>query len=430
MPQTTPDIQPSLEPAAIQTSPQGRRWQKPVALGLVGLLLLGSGFALGNNYRLDLSAPLHPSIIPTSNQATNSPLFDEVEYLLKNKYLRANQITDQKLMYGAISGMVASAGDPYTSFFDPSQNKDIQSQLSGSYEGIGAELGYNKDKQLVIIAPLKDSPAAAAGIKAGDVIAKIDGNNSVNSSLDDAVSKIRGKAGTTVKLTLVRSDTPNPIDVTITRKQITVNSIDLTFKDNPNAPAGNNQIAYLRLSRFGDTTIQEWDTAVSQITAHGAKALVLDLRDNPGGYFDAAIHVGSEFFTGGEIVGQQDAQGHVQKFNVDHVGQLTAMPTVVLINGGSASAAEIVSGALKTRNRATLIGENSFGKGSVQQVIDLPQSTSLHVTIAKWLLPDGSNIDKVGIKPNQEVTLTSDDAQTGQDPQLDAAVKAAGDKIK
>jgi carboxyl-terminal processing protease len=419
--------QPTVEIAPSQS----RKWPQRVGVGVVAIGLLAGGFYLGNHYQLDLSQPLRPNLVQRDlSNSTNSPLFSQVEYLLKNKYLRSDQLDDQKLMYGAISGMVAAAGDPYTSFFDPEQNKSIESQLTGSYQGIGAELGYNQDKQLVVIAPLKDSPAAAAGVKAGDIIAKIDDQNSLNLPLSSAVEKIRGKAGTSVALVLVRQGVDDPINLTITRQEITVKSLDLSYKDSPAAAAGNGQIAYVRLSRFGDTTNNEWDTAVSDIVSHGAKALILDLRDNPGGYLDAAIHIGSEFFTDGEIVGQQDAQGHIEKFNVDHAGRLTSLPVVVLINGGSASASEIVSGALKTRHRATLIGENSFGKGSVQQVIDMAQGTSLHVTIAKWLLPDDSNIDKVGIKPDQEVKLTSQDFNQGKDPQLDAAMQAAGSKIK
>jgi carboxyl-terminal processing protease len=404
-------------------SPNPPAWRKPLGYLVVGLALIAGGFYLGNHYQLDLSQLTNPKVIKTDELGpSGSPLFSQVEYLLQSKYLRANELDEQKLMYGAISGMVAAAGDPYTSFFNPEENKEMESQLNGSYQGVGIELGYNKDKQLVVIAPLKDSPADKAGVRAGDIIARINDDNSLAMPISKAVDIIRGEAGTEVKLTLIRSGASAPIEKNITRREIKVDSLTLSYKEDPTKTAGNQDIAYIRLSRFGDTTIEEWDTAVATLQAHRATSLILDLRDNPGGYLDAAIHIGSEFFSDGEIVGQQDATGHVDKFTVDHRGKLTSIPVVVLINGGSASASEIVSGALKTRNRATIIGENSFGKGSVQQVIDTPNNTSLHVTIAKWLMPDGANIDKVGIKPDIEVGLTEEDFQHGRDPQLDRAI--------
>ena len=390
---------------------------------LSAVALLGTGFWFGNNYRLTYSSPFAPRFVATSSlEILNDPLVGEVKELMQTKYLRRSDLDQKKLLYGAITGMVASAGDPYTSFFDPSQNKNVESQLSGTYEGIGAQLGY-KNKQLVVVAPIKDSPAAASGVKAGDYLLKIDSRSTNGMNLSDAVDLIRGKANTTVMLTLVRDGSDKPIILSLTRKEITIKSIDLTYKDNPATPDTDTDVAYLKLNRFGDTTISEWDAAVADIKAKGAKELVLDLRDNPGGYLEAAIHIGSEFFKDGKIVGEQNAQGQKTYSSVDHVGQLINLPTSVLINKGSASASEIVSGALQARNRAKLLGENSFGKGSVQQVIELSQGTSLHVTIAKWLLPNDKNIDQVGIKPDIEVKSAGTDTAGGTDAQLDAAIK-------
>ena len=392
---------------------------------VAAVTLVAGGFILGNHYTVDISHPLHPMIVSTAQASTlDNSLFSQVQELMQDKYLRHNELDKNKMLYGAIEGMVASAGDPYTSFFDPTENKDVESQLSGTYEGIGAELGF-KDKQIVVLSPIKDSPAIEAGVKAGDAILKIGDKDTSGMSLAQAVALIRGKAGSPVTLTILHEGADKSQTITLTRRQINVESVDVSFKHDPNSPQADTDVAYVKLSRFGDTTIDEWDKAVDQITSHGAKEMVLDLRNNPGGYFDAAIHVGSEFFKDGVIVGQKDAQGKVQNYQVDHAGRLTDMPVVVLINEGSASASEIVSGALHARHRAELIGENSFGKGSVQQVIDLAQGTSLHVTIAKWLTPDGNNIDKVGIKPDQTVKLTDDDFNAGRDPQLDAALKAA-----
>ena len=249
-------------------------------------------------------------------------------------------------------------------------------------------------------------------------------------TLTEAVSLIRGEAGTEVKLTVFHLGAEESEVIAITRQQITITSVDLTFEDNPTVEGEDDDLAYLKLSRFGDTTDQEWDQAVDQILQRDAKALVLDLRNNPGGYLQTAIHIGSEFFKDGVIVGQQDASGEVQNFNVDHVGRLQNIPVVVLINQGSASASEIVSGALQARDRGEVIGVTSFGKGSVQQVIDLPNNTSLHVTIAKWMLPNGQNIDKEGIKPDREVKIEEQDLEAQKDPQLDAALQSAGQAAK
>lgn len=403
---------------------------RPAIVGVLCLLVLSGGFYLGNNYRIVWSSgPISwPTVLNLSNKDNplNNPLFAQVQELMRTKYLRANELDRQEMLYGAIAGMVNSAGDPYTSFYDPNQNQDAESQLSGKYEGIGAELGYNKDKQLSVIAPIKDSPAVAAGIQAGDIIAKIDDKDTQNMSLTEAVSLIRGEAGSEVKLTVFHLGADESEVIAITRQQITITSVDLTFEDNPATEAEDDDLAYLKLSRFGDTTEQEWDNAVGQILQRDAKALILDLRNNPGGYLQTSIHIGSEFFKDGVIVGQQDTTGKVQNFNVERAGRLQSIPVVVLINQGSASASEIVSGALQARDRAEIIGVTSFGKGSVQQVIDLPNDTSLHVTIAKWLLPNGQNIDKEGIKPDQEVKIEDQDREAEQDPQLNAALQTAG----
>ncbi len=428
-----PEDQPTPTSPTLLTASESRGI-RPIVVGVLCLLVLVGGFYLGNKYQIVWSSgPIPwPTVLSTSNGESplDSPLFGQVQELMRTKYLRASELDQRDMLYGAIAGMVNSAGDPYTSFFDPEQNQDAQSQLSGKYEGIGAELGYNKDKQLSVIAPIKGTPAEAAGIQAGDVIAKIDDQDTLDMTLTEAVNLIRGEAGTEVKLTVYHSGAEDSEVIAITRQQITITSVDLAFKDNPVTEGQDEDLAYLKLSRFGDTTDQEWDQAVNQIVQHRAKAMILDLRNNPGGYLQAAIHIGSEFFKDGIIVGQQDASGDVQNFKVDHAGKLQDIPVVVLVNQGSASASEIVSGALQARDRGEIIGVTSFGKGSVQQVVELPNNTSLHVTIAKWLLPNGKNIDKEGIDPDQKVEITDEDRAAGQDPQLEAALKSAGGKVE
>ena len=276
-----------------------------------------------------------------------------------------------------------------------------------------------------MIAPIKDSPALKAGIRAGDIILRIDDKDTQNMTLTEAVALIRGEANTEVALTILHKGADSSEVITITRQQITITSVDLSFEDNPETEAKDSSIAYIKLSRFGDTTDTEWDKAVDEVISRNARGLVLDLRNNPGGYLTSAIHIASEFFNDGVIVGQEDASGKVNNFTVDRRGRLQDIPVVVLINQGSASASEIVSGALQARDRAEVIGVKSFGKGSVQQVIDLPNETSLHVTIARWLLPNGQNIDREGIKPDKEVELP-EDATAENDAQFDAALTAIG----
>ena len=424
---TTEANTPMLEP---QARPRGVRFW---VVGVVCVVAIMGGFYLGNNYQIVWSqGPVPLPTILKVNSADNplhSPLFGQVQELMRTKYLRASELDQQEMLYGAIAGMVNSAGDPYTSFFDPEQNEEAESQLSGKYEGIGAELGYNDEKQLTVIAPIKDSPALKAGIRAGDIILRIDDKDTQNMTLTEAVALIRGEANTEVALTILHKGADSSEVITITRQQITITSVDLSFEDNPETEAKDSSIAYIKLSRFGDTTDTEWDKAVDEVISRNARGLVLDLRNNPGGYLTSAIHIASEFFNDGVIVGQEDASGKVNNFTVDRRGRLQDIPVVVLINQGSASASEIVSGALQARDRAEVIGVKSFGKGSVQQVIDLPNETSLHVTIARWLLPNGQNIDREGIKPDKEVELP-DDATAENDAQFDAALKAIGSAVQ
>lgn len=418
---SSPSSTPTPTHSEISSQPKG---VNPVVATVLGLLTLSLGFYLGNNFQVVWSQgilPLPTVISNASSDALSNPLFGQVQQLMYSKYLNASELEKQEMLYGAIAGMVESAGDPYTAFFNPEQNQEAESQLSGQYEGIGAELGYNDDRQLTVISPIKDSPALKAGIQAGDVIVKIDDQDTQGMSLTEAVNKIRGEAGTQIVLTVVHPEASASEEVAITRQQITIDSIELSFEDNPNTQEKDDDVAYLRLSRFGDTTSAEWKTAVNQIKQQNAKALILDLRNNPGGYLHTAIEIGSEFFSDGNVVGQQDSSGKVNQFSVSSPGKLLDIPVVVLINQGSASASEIVSGALQSRDRAVIVGQTSFGKGTVQEVIDLPNNTSLHVTVAKWVLPDGRNINKNGIVPDKEVELTREDVAKDRDPQLDAA---------
>ena len=283
---TTEANTPMLEP---QARPRGVRFW---VVGVVCVVAIMGGFYLGNNYQIVWSqGPVPLPTILKVNSADNplhSPLFGQVQELMRTKYLRASELDQQEMLYGAIAGMVNSAGDPYTSFFDPEQNEEAESQLSGKYEGIGAELGYNDEKQLTVIAPIKDSPALKAGIRAGDIILRIDDKDTQNMTLTEAVALIRGEANTEVALTILHKGADSSEVITITRQQITITSVDLSFEDNPETEAKDSSIAYIKLSRFGDTTDTEWDKAVDEVISRNARGLVLDLRNNPGGYLTSA----------------------------------------------------------------------------------------------------------------------------------------------
>lgn len=324
----------------------------------------------------------------------------------------------QKLVYGAISGMVKAVGDDYTSYFTPEQNQIVTSSLNGTYEGIGAELGFDKNKQIIIVSPFDGSPASRAGLLPGDKILEIDGQSTFGLAISDAVVKIRGKANTEVKLKIQRGEN-EPKDYAITRGNITAKAVE--YKDLGEG------VGYLKLSRFGETTTRDWTTEVLKMTTSqkDLKAVVVDVRGNPGGFLDAAIYISSEFIIDGPVLWEELADGTQNSFEVNRAGLLTKVPVVVLIDKGSASASEIVASALKDRRNAKLVGMTSFGKGTVQASEDFADKSSLHVTVAKWLSPNKTWVHKVGIKPDFEVDRTEDDILSGRDPQLDAAKEVA-----
>lgn len=354
---------------------------------------------------------------PLKNQNIDFSLFWSVLDVLPQKYIDKNAVDGQKILYGAISGMVRSLGDPYTAFLDPKQNEAVKDELSGSYEGVGIQIGFNKDKRLSVIAPLRGTPAEREDILPRDLILKIDTRETFDLTLPEAVDLIRGPAGTKVKLVLQREGQDKPIEKEIERAKINVKSVEIEYKE---AKRGN--VAVLRVSRFGDKTDSEWDEAVNEVTLRGVKGIVVDMRNNPGGLLTSSIHLASEFMTG-TVVKQELSDGSVKSLPTDHGGKLLRIPMVVLVNGGSASASEIFAGAIKDAGRGKIVGEQTFGKGTVQDVVDLAGGSSLHVTIAKWLTPKGNSIHSVGIAPDIKIEMTSPDREQNKDPQLDKALE-------
>ncbi len=393
---------------------------------LIAILTFSLGWQLGQR-DVDLKwAGYKPTIKienkePPKEIKVDFKLFWSTWDLVSQKYLEKSKIDPNKLFYGAISGMVAALGDPYTVFLPPEAQKATKEELNGSFSGVGIELGFNKDKQLVVIAPLEGTPADKGGIKPEDIIVKIDGKETLNASLPDAVSKIRGPKGTEVILTIFRKGDADTKDVKLVRDTIIVKSVTVKYD---NTKSGK-KVAEIKLSRFGERTPAEWDSVVSDILASGAVAVVVDLRNNPGGFLDDAVYVSSEFLEGGNVVLQENYQGQKSSFAVNRQGKLLKLPVVVLINKGSASASEIVAGALQDRKRAKLLGEKSFGKGTVQEAEDLPGGAGIHITTAKWLTPNGRWVNETeGLEPDIKVeALKTNGDEKPEDVQMKKALE-------
>ncbi len=384
------------------------------------ILVFGSGYKLGEfKNRLNFFQPANFNKSQGEQTNINFDLFWDAWNKLQERYVDQKKIDPKKMYYGAIKGMVASIEDPYTFFLTPEENKQTKDDLGGKFEGIGAQLGL-KDNRVVIIAPLKKSPAELSGVRAGDIIDKVDGVSTDNWTLSQAVSKIRGPKNTKVKLTLDRNG--KKIELTIVRQQIIIASVELSYEKN---------IAILKVNQFGDNTNDEWDKAVDEIKSKWINkqiiGLVLDLRDNPGGYLESSVYLASELLPLGKLVVKQEATLYGDKeYRVSKIGKLQDVPLTVLINKGSASASEILAGALRDHKRAQLIGEKSFGKGSVQEALDLKEDAGLHVTVAKWVLPNGDWINSRGIEPNVKVVNEIKEGNTitqETDKQLEKAIQ-------
>lgn len=356
---------------------------------------------------------------------------------LQAGYYDKSKLDQQKMLNGAIQGMVQSLGDPFTMYLPPVQNDNFKQGLAGQFSGIGAELGTaSNNKDVIVIAPLDGSPAEKAGIKAGDTILRVDGQIVNGTDLTAVVNKIRGPKGTKVTLTVSHKDSNGKQqDITITRDTITVKSVTDSIKTfncsqteckASDDKSANTKIGYIRLSQFGDNTNQEWLAAVKDLNSKMAsdknvKGIILDLRNNPGGYLTDATFVAGEFLPQGTpVVIQDDGQGNTKTLSVDRTGTLLNVPLIVLINKGSASASEIVSGALRDNKRAKLVGDTSFGKGTIQQAEDLGDGAGLHVTIAKWLTPNKTWVNGKGLTPDVSVSL--DPKDPSRDTQLEKGV--------
>lgn len=349
----------------------------------------------------------------TDNQVDFNLFWEVWDFVLK-EYVDHDQLTNEQLFYGALDGIVRATGDPYSMFLDPAMNKELQIDLTGTFEGIGAEIGMKND-MITVIAPLEGMPAEKAGLKSGDQIAKIDGELTFGLTVMEAVNKIRGEKNTDVVLTVLRADQEAPLGITITRGVITVKSVETSMLDN--------DIFVIKVTNFSDDTNILLNQAVGQVLLNDPQGIILDLRNNPGGYLQSAVFMASQWLEDGVVVTEKYSEDMSQDHYVDGLSRLSGYPTVVLVNQGSASASEIVAGALQDNEQAVIIGKQTFGKGSVQVLRDLSDGSALKITTAKWLTPKGRDINAEGIMPDLEVDYTIEDFENDIDPQLDKAIE-------
>lgn len=354
------------------------------------------------------------------NPAIDFSLFWDAWTKVQEKYVNRGQLDYQKMVYGAVSGMLDALGDPYTVFMTPQENKSFSQSIQGNLEGIGAEIGIRKDI-LTIISPLENSPAQRAGLRAGDKILKIDDKSSEGLSVEEAVSLIRGTKGTEVKLTVARDGWEAAKEFKIIRDIINIPATKLDFKE----VLPGKKVAYLAIYQFTEKSSRDFEKAADQILSSDAKGIVLDLRGDPGGYLESAVEIASWFLPENQTVVIEDkGNGDKQIIHCSTgINKLGDYQTVILIDQGSASASEILAGALRDNKKFQLVGQKSFGKGSVQEFEQMQGGTSLKITVAKWLTPSGHSIMEEGLEPDVKVELTAEDINNGRDPQLDKALE-------
>lgn len=381
-------------------------------LVIIATLTFLAGFLLGDNSHTILKQLGNIIGLPLTATTLNYSSLDELYSQLKNKY--DGEIDQQKLLEGAARGMAASLDDDYTVYLNKEEAEEFQKSLNGEIGGgIGAEVGMRNNLP-TIIRPLKDSPAAKAGVSAGDVVYKVDGQDVTGLSLDEVIQKIRGEVGTEVELSLARSGVDDFIELTIVREEINNPSVSVEQRG---------KIGVIMISRFDQNTASLARTEAQKLLQTGAESFAIDLRGNSGGYLTAAQDLASLWLDGELVVTERVGDRVIQElYSKKGNAILKNKPTVILANGSSASASEIVIGALKEYNQAKVVGEKTFGKGSVQELVNLKNGAQLKVTVARWYTPQGQNITKTGIEPDQKVELTADDWQNDRDPQLQTAL--------
>lgn len=396
------------------------RLHQPVVLA-VGVLVAAAVFSVGfmvgrgnpQTIQLDDGRVVGLNEARQLSDDVEFGLFWEVWEMLQKDYLRG-PVPEKDLFYGAINGLVEGLNDPYSEFFDPREAGNFESDLAGKFEGIGAEIGM-RDDQLVVVSPLADSPAEKMGILAGDKIYLIDDVETAGMSVDEAVRRIRGPRGSTVVLTISHNGIETIEDIAIVRDVIRLHSVTWEVTDD--------DVALIRVAFFNADTATLFNEAIVDVMQSNVNGIILDLRNNPGGFLDRAVSVAGEWIGNDTVVIERSENGEQSAYPSTSVGRLRRMPTVVLVNGGSASASEIVAGALQDYGYATIVGEQTFGKGSVQEYRELVDGSAVKITIAEWLTPKERSIDKNGITPDKEVPFDADAFAEGVDVQLEAALE-------
>lgn len=405
-----------------------RKVLQVVTVVVLGLILVGSGFWLGwtsgekhpQNIVVEGATNIAPSASGTPSAADFS-VFWQAWQDLNEYYLNNPSTTDQDKLYGAITGLVGATGDPYTEFFDPKDSTQFQQDITGNFGGIGAELGTNASGSVVVISPLADTPAAKAGLKPEDEIVGVNGSSTEGLGVDDVVNIVRGPVGSTVTLSILRAGWSAPRDFKIVRANINVPTVQFAMKGD---------VAVITLNEFTQDADTLFYQALQKAVSSNAQGLVIDLRGDPGGYLEVAVDLAGYFLKpGSQVVKEVGRAVPTQNYTAQGNGALDAMPMAILIDGGTASAAEILSGALHDNRNIPLVGERSFGKGTVQQLFDLSDGSSLKITVAHWVLPSGRILDHDGLVPDYAVPITDAEVAAGQDPQMDKALEIVKDEI-
>ena len=380
---------------------------------------MGAGFIVGKSSiagQATLGIREFTDISKIFSKKPSLSLLEEGINIIDAKYADRDDINKDDLFYGAMSGMLKALNDPYSVFLEPQDTKIFQEDVGGIFEGIGAEIGI-RDETLTVISPLKDNPAEKAGVKAGDKILYVDGEDTAGISLDKAVQIIRGKKGSTVVLTISREGLEDNLEISVVRDTIKIPNIEWNKEGD--------DIAYIAFSHFTETAAADFENVAHEILQSDSKRIILDLRNNPGGFLEIAVDIAGWFMEPEEIVliEERRRESNTKSYKTSGSAALSDFPLVVLINEGSASAAEILAGALRDNRGISLIGGTTFGKGSVQELVNLSDGSSIKITIAKWLTPNGTSIEDNGLAPDIVVEMTQEIFDTDGDVQLQRAIE-------